>query len=516
MTATTLASTLGLAAHNVAAFGRQSPVRMRERSFWLIQAMVLAITAVHLLIEASPYSEPYGYAHHIPVTLYVIPIVYAGLRYRTEGSLLTGLLCVGLTVPSIVIWHRATGALLGELAQVATVLGIGAVIAWRVEREATQRRRAEETSTRLALLNEVATAVSHHVSLAQNLEAILEKVADALAAHGAWISLAEGAGRESASISRVGRLGADWRRCSELAVRERRAVTLQGRLTAVPLVAEGRTLGTLGVSVAEERRFSQDEMDLLHAIGSQIGVALENARLYREEQEATAEQRRIQEALRDYARRVTQAQEEERKRMARELHDDTAHALLVLCRNLDSLRHSGAKPPAASAPQLDEAYEMARTTLRSIRRFSRDLRPSVLDDLGLIPAIEWLTSEISARAAIAASVKVRGEPRRLASETELVLFRIAQEALRNAEKHSGASAIRVTACFRGQRVRVSVVDNGRGFAASDIDDLARSGKLGLTGMRERAQLIEASFSLYSRPGLGTRVRVEVVAEPPEA
>jgi PAS domain S-box-containing protein len=196
------------------------------------------------------------------------------------------------------------------------------------------------------------------------------------------------------------------------------------------------------------------------------------------------EQERRHEAMRTYVREVTRAQEEERTRIARELHDDTAQSLILLCRGLDVAARGG-----VPAEKLDDMRDQAESLLENVRRFSRDLRPSILDDLGLLPAIEWVAAEITRRGAIEAAVNVEGTPQRLSSDAELVLFRIAQEALRNVEKHAGPCSATVKVSFRPENVVLSVTDDGRGFEIPDHGQLAQLGKLGLLGMRERAQLL---------------------------
>jgi signal transduction histidine kinase len=150
---------------------------------------------------------------------------------------------------------------------------------------------------------------------------------------------------------------------------------------------------------------------------------------------------------------------------------------------------------------------LADSILENVRRFSRDLRPSVLDDLGLLPAIEWLAAEMTRRGAASAEVKVEGSPQRLPAEAELVLFRIAQEALHNVEKHASPCLATVKVHFGREEMTLTVTDNGPGFALPEASRLAETGKLGLRGMQERAELLGAEFTIESHPGRGTIVRV---------
>jgi len=222
------------------------------------------------------------------------------------------------------------------------------------------------------------------------------------------------------------------------------------------------------------------------------------------------EQRRMQENLRYYVSQVLKAQESERLRIARELHDDTAQALTGVSRRLDMLSSSGADIPPEIAQRLDELREQTDTILDGVRRFSQDLRPPVLDDLGLLPALKWLLIALEEQDGIGANTRILGEPRRLPRDSELALFRIAQEALSNVRKHSHASAVELTLDFRNDSVAMTVADNGNGFELpTATGDLAASGKLGLIGMQERARLLGGAIDMESKPGEGTKVVVSV-------
>jgi signal transduction histidine kinase len=219
---------------------------------------------------------------------------------------------------------------------------------------------------------------------------------------------------------------------------------------------------------------------------------------------------RERERLRTYTHEITRAQEEERKRIARELHDDTAQGLVLLCRRLDALRWDEVTLNPGPAGWFRELRSLAQATLKSVRRFSRDLRPPILDDLGLQPALEALVGELSGRTGLAASIELSGTTRRLEPEVELALFRIAQEALRNVERHAEASRVTVGVAFWGDRARLAVADNGRGFEVPRLSEtFAPAGRLGLLGMQERAELVGGVLSIWSVPGDGTRVTVEV-------
>jgi PAS domain S-box-containing protein len=221
------------------------------------------------------------------------------------------------------------------------------------------------------------------------------------------------------------------------------------------------------------------------------------------------EQRRMQENLRYYVSQVLQAQESERLRIARELHDDTAQALTGISRRLDMLASSNKEIPLEIANRLEELREQTDTALDGVRRFSQDLRPPVLDDLGLLPALKWLVIALEEQDGIASNIRMLGEPRRLPHDMELALFRIAQEALSNVRKHSQASAVELLVDFRDRQLKLVVADNGKGFDVPQSKSAAVSGKLGLIGMEERARLLGGMLEVRSKPGEGASIEVSV-------
>jgi len=266
-------------------------------------------------------------------------------------------------------------------------------------------------------------------------------------------------------------------------------------VVAVPIVSVNRSFGALGAgSLQEAKRFSSPEVSSLAGVGRQAGIAIDNARLY--------------ENMRYYARQTTRAQEDERKRIAREAHDETAQILVALSRRLDALMAWPELPSAAFRERLEGIRNLTTDALQSVRRFSQDLRPPVLDDLGFVAAVRGLTRSL-VEAGIEANVRVSGVPYRLSPEEELMLFRIAQEGLNNIRRHADASEAMVKVSFEQRKVRMTIEDDGKGFDAPDeFVDLVASGKLGLIGMHERACILGGTFRIDSAPGRGTRVLVD--------
>ena len=481
------------------------PQRLRERRFWAVQALVLLITALHWELESTEALGEHEALSFVPVSFYFIPIVYAGLNFGMEGALPTALWSAALALPNVFVWHSGLQRV-GELLQLAIMVSIAILVARRVDEETRQRLRAERTSASLRLLNDIEESLSHTLDVEQQLPGVLRRLLSGLSLESAWLCLEPESADDRLLVIREGSAQSGSQPVSlPEALHKRVASTngtaaVEGQAAVVPLIAEEGVLGSLGASVGEGQTFTDERMELLATIGHEIRVAVENARLYRQRQES----------MQSYVRQVTQAQEDERLRIARELHDETAQELVHLVRKLEQLRDT-ATPKAAG--RIDALLELARGTLQSVRRYSRDLRPSVLDDLGLVAAIEMVVEDTNSRLASGARLEVVGVPRRLDPPVELALFRIAQEALRNVEKHAGASSATVELDFSGEEIRLSVSDDGRGFAApKSVSDLARVGKLGLLGMKERAELVGGSFELYSDPGKGTGLLVRVKAQ----
>ncbi len=207
-----------------------------------------------------------------------------------------------------------------------------------------------------------------------------------------------------------------------------------------------------------------------------------------------------QAATQNYIAAITRGQEDERKRLARELHDDTIQTIIALRQRAEMAQNALARNPALASARLNELKDLLGAALDSVRRFIRDLRPTYLEELGLIPALELLARENGAAFA------VEGDEQRLDPERELALFRIVQEALHNASRYAQAQHISVRLAYDASEVRATIEDDGVGFDAPEVPSAyARNGHFGLMGMQERAQLFGGSVYVKSARGAGTTV-----------
>jgi len=211
-----------------------------------------------------------------------------------------------------------------------------------------------------------------------------------------------------------------------------------------------------------------------------------------------------------YVAQVVKAQEDERMRIAHELHDDTTQALLVVANRAQVLLSTDGTKADAEARSIAEWIRNATLQVcEDVRRLSLSLRPSVLDNMGLIPALRSLARQLQNEKHIDIKVLVGGTERTLPAEVEINIFRIVQEALANVKRHSGACTATVRLQFYPDTLKIEIKDDGRGFDIDEIKNGASgNGKLGLASIGQRAQLINGKFHIDSKVGKGTRISVD--------
>jgi len=287
--------------------------------------------------------------------------------------------------------------------------------------------------------------------------------------------------------------------------RGRRARSLQrenlATLVHVPLTAKGCVLGSMCVGTHQVHEFDPEEQELLTALGSQIAVAIENARLYAEVQH--------KERMRgELFKKAINAQEEERRRIARELHDETSQSLTALLFAAETAR--GMKSMREARKQLDQMNDLIRHTLDGVHKIIFDLRPSMLDHVGLVPAIRSLAKARLEERGVRVMVQEFDEPRRLAPEMETALYRVAQEAISNIARHAAARNVSITCTLTDSTAQLCVEDDGIGFDLQGLKPLPDSSRgLGLLGMQERLELLGGEMAIMTDPGSGTQLKVWV-------
>lgn len=390
-------------------------------------------------------------------------------------------------------------------------------------------RRVRELST----LNATATAISGELSLSAILQSALDKILEVMNLRAGWIFLAGGeaepplrlavqaglsaafaaeeAERElgrcvCAQVLRAGRplLVDDIRReCPRLSPE---VIAAEGLVchASVPLIARDRVVGVINVASDLARQFTPEEMALLDSVGRQIGVAVENAGLW--------EEVKRKEALRgQLLSQVIAAQEAERKRIARELHDETGQLLTTLLVGLRTLEQAPALPTTAQQG-VTNLKELGKRIYDEIHRLAVELRPNTLDQLGLVRAVESCVREFGERVKLKTDFEASGlDGVQLPGAVEIAVYRLTQEALSNVTKHAAASHVGVMLEKRNGALIAVIEDDGRGF---DVEATLNSPSedrphLGLFGMQERAALLGGRLKIESECGKGTTVFVEI-------
>jgi len=464
----------------------------RDVRFWLIQMLVIGIAMSHFLLEIAAERESLGaFGHgllHLPAPAFAIPVVLAALWYGVEGGVLTGLGVTIIGLPNLVLFHRTNFDWLGEASVYATVLAVALLVAVLAEREAESRLRSEAMDRRLATIHNITGVLSDHDETHRLVRAVL----GGLEGDGGFcaVGFAPTTGFMAGPIV-MGEDGTRARIESAVLALDFLTGTIPPGVLAEPVGNGQASFGTLLVDCTPNVGGPQDET-MLTLVAKELGVAIENILMQNLERAN----------LQRYARAMTVAQEAERRRIARDLHDETAQAVVVLARGLGRLIEQNDGPAAETATDL---REVATRTLSSLRSTIWALRPTLLDDLGLHPAIEWLAEHQAARGGCSVDIVVIGTPLRLDPDVELAAFRIAQEALTNVDRHSGQEQATVTLEFTADELKLLIEDEGSGFDPR----VPGSTGLGLTGMRERAEIVDGSLELVSSPGGGTTIMLAV-------
>lgn len=427
-------------------------------------------------------------------------------------------LCGGIATRMIVALDPLVGSL---LILVVGVVLVGAQVVISLNRGPRANPKVEAVTARLLELNATAAAASQSLDLSQVLSDTLAVVLGRPTVRSAWIAYVP-QGRESLSVTALSGSPPVALELPESLLQATRSVVETGEplllqavdgesppggaklvTVVVPMLVEERVVGAFGVASKSSSPLATD-VEHLTDISWQLGLALDNVQHYEKAQDSLRELARTQAALQGYVRLATEAQEEERKRLAREIHDETIQSLVIIKGYLETA--SPMQTPAEN--RLDDANAMLTRTIDGLRRLSRDLRPPILDDLGVPQAIEGLGIEFTDRTGVPVTVTTEGEQRRFDAKAELVFYRIAQEALRNVEKHSDACHVSVKLRLGADGAMLQVADDGCGFEPDEaFRDRADAHGLGLRGMQERTKLIGGSLSIESQPGQGALIEV---------
>ena len=652
---------------------------LRSPHLWLILATFTLLSLFHYveqigIADTTSPSVHFGLTRHaLDRTLFLLPIIYSGFAFGLTAGLATCFAALLVMLPRAISLSPASKDALLEVGTVITVGVVACLWLWIRAREKEKFRAAlaelesahqmlqhyvrsaRSNEKRLSMLNAISSMLTeslelenvlhratHAVMELMEVEAALiftideekhelvlvayEGVSDEFARAMDGIKVGEGFNGEVAKTGQP-MLVEDASQDPRLTRPEVKKMKIQSQLI-VPMTLRDRIMGTLCVAMRHPRQFLPGEIEMLGAVTTQIGTAIENARLYQKEHLAAqrlavseknyrglfenandtiwvhdldgniiaankaterltgysveeltrmnvkaflsdkglnlaghirrklfdkepvaqpyeqrltkkdgteailmlttslvtdggktiafqhiardvTEERRMQDNLRYYLSQIAKAQEEERKRIARELHDDTSQALYAISRRLDNFVRNNTHLGSNDAVFLQELRQQLNDSLEGVRRFTQELRPPMLDDLGLLATLRWLVGDLEKRSGLEAKVTVSGVERRFPIEVELMVFRSVQEALRNIEKHAQASKAEVVVEFGQGKTKIFVSDNGRGFSLPEsLTELPRAGKLGLTGIEERVRLLGGSLKVQSEPGKGTALTIE--------
>jgi signal transduction histidine kinase len=411
----------------------------------------------------------------------------------------------GVSFGNLYLTEKEGGDFTDEDEDLVTLLAAQAAVA--VE-NARLYESATTWSQQLESLNEVGAALVGELDLEPLLELVVKRlrelidarlVAIALPAGGALrIAAADGQGAEG--LSQISTLEHDSKtaRVIERSRSERVDSLLEDpevnqdvarRLGAntglyVPLRARDRTIGVLIAhdKVGRDPRFTSSDLRLAEQFAVRASIAVDLSHR----------------VARDSLRRVVAGQEVERRRLARELHDETGQALTSILLGLRALEGSG-------RTDVDDLRELVVATLQDVRRLAVQLRPKALDDFGLVPALERLVQTFSESSGISVDLEAQLGDERLPNDVETTVYRIVQEALTNVVKHAEASRVSILLVQRDATVTAVVEDDGRGFDSAAV----RDDSLGLEGMRERAELHDGRMTIETAPGSGTTLRIEL-------
>jgi two-component system, NarL family, sensor histidine kinase DegS len=424
--------------------------------------------------------------HSIERFLYLLLMLYAGWTLGIVGGAIFWLSgAVAMLLRTFHVSPQLRDALLESFASLA-VAALAIVLMATYQQNKRQRRKLEEARRDAELAR-------------QRYEELFDNASDAIWVHDleGKITLANKACERLTGYP-----------VSQLAGKNVREFLTAEAMALAREVRERLLRGDVMEHRYEQRLTKEDGSEAIMQVSTRLIVSNGKPQAFQNMARDITAERRLQDNLQFYLRQVLQAQEEERKRLARELHDDASQQILLLTHRVDNLASRAENYlPQELKEELSELYEISQRIYQGIKHYAQALRPRILDDLGLVAALKWLAQEAREFSGVEVEVAIEATPP-LPPETQLVLFRIVQEALNNVQRHSGATRASVALKCHEDEVEVTITDNGTGFdLPKQLSEFARRGKLGLTGMEERARLIGGEIEVSSRKGGGTCISV---------
>lgn len=438
---------------------------VHQLPFWIIQISLLVIVGVHYLADVRPDLIGNALPTGVPVAVLVIPIGYSALRYGLVGSTATMTWAIILWLPDLLLPHDQ-GHVTDDILNLSIVVLVAIIFGRRIEKEQVNQSRAFAVEAGYRRLFES----NRSPILVLNQEDIIS----------------------DANPAATGLLG--------------------------PLV-----IGQTGHAVLGDVDFDQPSGHVLTLVNGHdyrldvVAMPLAPSDQRRQlNLEDVTEERSEERRSRQFARQIIQVEEDQRRQLARELHDEPLQLFLHLARRLETLG-SVRGVPSEVVTGLNEARRQSLDAASRLRTLARDLRPPALDQLGLVAALSSLVAHLDKEDNLSAHLEVQGAARRLMPDVELGAFRIVQESSNNTLRHAKATHLNVIVAFHEDRVELTVVDDGQGFDTSDSGPSGPSGpapSLGIMGMRERARLLGGTLSVYSTLGVGTVIQAALPVETP--
>jgi len=475
---------------------REQTPGLRNPHLWIIIILFVFLTISHFtqLLSQIPFLSDISLPavleisrHSLERLLYLLMILYAGWTLGIIGSATVWLSSAGaMLVRTFLISLDLRDALLESLAILAIgALAITLMVAYRQNKR--QREKLRKTVHDMKLVR-------------QNYEELFTNASDAIWIHDldGNISLANKACEKLTNYS-----------LPELIGMNIREFLNPEAMTLARQVKDRLLKGEAMEQRYEQRLIKKDGSEAIMQLATRIIFSDGKPQSFQNMARDVTEERKLRDNLQFYLSQVLQAQEEERKRLARELHDDTSQQILLLTHGIDNIASQSDNSLSGELRnELDKLYELSKQIYQGVKRYAQALRPGILDDLGLVPAVKWLAQEVNNLTGIEVQVKI-DTISSLAPETQLVLFRIVQEALNNVQRHSGASEASILVDCQENAIRVTITDNGKGFnLPQQLSDFASQGKLGLTGMAERIRLVGGEIEVSSQIGKGTKIVVK--------
>jgi signal transduction histidine kinase len=449
----------------VAAWRRAIRPPVRESRFWIVQAMVVGLAAAHLAtdIASAAGTVPAG----IPVALLLAPVSYAALRYGLSGSVATAVWASLLWLPDLLL-PRDRGHIGNDLIELTLVVAVAVFIGHHIDTERLERAHAE-----WARIEQQATEARYRQLFDTNAAPILV----------------------------VGKSGAilDANPAARALVRE----NVVGRPVHDVLGSRAGAIGD-GAGSVIAMPTPPNGLRYYRVNAGHVPAKPEKEPLTQLVLQDITEERAEGERVHRFAELLLKVQEEERRRIAQELHDEPLQLLVHLARSLERLATT-AQTPATLADSLGGARHQTLEIATRLRAVVAGLRPPALEQLGLTPALRGFLADVGDTTALPTDLQVTGTEMRFPLEIELGAFRIAQEAVNNVIRHADAKKLLLTLDFGDDGLSLRVTDDGRGFDPAAIGTQLPAGRLGLLGMRERAALAGGQLTVQSAPGQGTTV-----------